>query len=167
MHDLADSKAYRYAHHQIELPDAVDELQRLAERTGLTADQDLVQNVIAGPFAWVRGHLQDNAAQDCDLPEPHGENLPPDYASQLVKRFELDDPRDAWKHTGELPPTADFRNGPIGPERAGKPHSYKPADSTVDAFLNLVRLGDRERLRIWLDDHRRDAPYLLEYLRAV
>ncbi|WP_247409678.1 hypothetical protein [Bradyrhizobium sp. 150] len=155
LRELADAKAYRYAHHQIEVPDAVDDLQNFAQKTGLAADQDLVQNVIAGPFAWVR-ELNDNEPQsdtECELAAPS------DDAQQLVRAWELEDARDRWKHTGELPPSP--------AEKPKTPVAYKPADSTIDAFFYLVRLGDSERLRSWLDDHRQDASYLLELLEAT
>ncbi|MCA1414470.1 hypothetical protein I6F30_25440 [Bradyrhizobium sp. NBAIM20] len=155
LRELADSKAYRYAHHQIELPDAADELQHFADRTGLAADQDLVQRVIAVPFAWVRA-LNDNERPGAIEPE---QVAPFDDARQLVRAWELEDPRDRWKHTGELPPAP--------AEKPKTPNVYKPDDSTIDAFFYLVRLGDPERLRAWLDDHRRDAPHLLELLKAT
>jgi hypothetical protein len=40
----------------------------------------------------------------------------------------------------------------------------KPAESTVSAFWYLIRVGDPERLRVWLRQHRADAPALLQLL---
>lgn len=45
---------------------------------------------------------------------------------------------------------------------ARRPEPYRPAQSTVDAFLYLVGLNDADRLRQWLARHPLDAPYLLE-----
>jgi hypothetical protein len=39
---------------------------------------------------------------------------------------------------------------------------YRPARSTVDAFLHVVRLDDADYLRRWLARHPLDAPHLLE-----
>jgi hypothetical protein len=41
-----------------------------------------------------------------------------------------------------------------------KPRPYRTAESTIDAFWYLVRLGDDDRLKAWLADHMRDAPTL-------
>jgi hypothetical protein len=38
-----------------------------------------------------------------------------------------------------------------------KPRPYRTAESTIDAFWYLVRLGDDDRLKAWLADHMRDA----------
>jgi hypothetical protein len=42
--------------------------------------------------------------------------------------------------------------------------AYRPARSTVDAFRYLVTDGDVERLKAWLVDRPKDAPYLLSLL---
>lgn len=36
-----------------------------------------------------------------------------DYAEDLVRQWELNDPRDRWRHTGERPPSAKVRNSDI------------------------------------------------------
>jgi hypothetical protein len=36
-----------------------------------------------------------------------------DYADDLVKQWELGDPRDRWRHTGEKPPHERFRNSDL------------------------------------------------------
>jgi hypothetical protein len=41
-----------------------------------------------------------------------------------------------------------------------KPRPYRTAESTIDAFWYLVRLGDEDRLKAWLADHMRDGPTL-------
>ncbi len=42
-----------------------------------------------------------------------------------------------------------------------EPEPYRPpAASTVDAFFYLVRLGDVDRLRGWIEQHPLDAPAL-------
>lgn len=73
-------------------------------------------------------------------------------ACALVLSWELEDPRDAWKHTGG--PRPDANVGVIE-----KP-PYRAPQATVDAFFFLVRLGDADRLRRWIDQHPLDAPEL-------
>ena len=41
-----------------------------------------------------------------------------------------------------------------------KPRPYRTAESTIDAFWYMVKLGDEDRLKAWLADHMRDAPTL-------
>jgi hypothetical protein len=155
--ELADSKAYRYAHHQVELHDAVDDLQAFAERTGLAADQDLVQQVIAKPFAWVRAPLNDNEPQETSEPEQDLSDFDLRQIEQRVQRWEMADPRDRWKHTAAPLPRA--------MAEIKKPGHRLPK-ATIDAFLDLVRLGDPERLKAWLQDHLHEAPALLKMLEA-
>jgi len=77
-------------------------------------------------------------------------------ADDLVTQWELADPRDRWRHTGEPPP----------PEQEIQvPRPYWTAQSTVDAFFGwIVRQDDATQAR-WLADHPMDAPYLLELWR--
>jgi hypothetical protein len=74
-------------------------------------------------------------------------------ADDLVTQWELADPRDRWRHTGELPPPLD--------EGIPAPRPYWTAQSTIDAYKYLVRQGDAARLEAWLDQHPLDAEYLL------
>jgi hypothetical protein len=46
------------------------------------------------------------------------------------------------------------------------PGPYRPAASTVDAFRCVVASGDAARLRVWLADRPKDAPYLLALLES-
>jgi hypothetical protein len=76
-------------------------------------------------------------------------------AAALVKQWELLDPRDAWRHTGEPPPaTSDIPSA--------RPEPYRTPQSVVDAFLHVVRLGDADYLSRWLAQHPADAPHLLK-----
>ncbi|WLA53200.1 hypothetical protein [Bradyrhizobium diazoefficiens] len=158
LRELADSKAYRYAHHQLELPDAADDLQHFADRIGLVAllGQDAVQAEISGPFAWVRGHLNDNKPQDDGEPD---QDLPSDYAARLVRDWELDDPRDRWRWTGELPPVQQVAAIEKAP--------YRTPQSTIDAFHFVLSAGDLERLAAWLLHHPDDAPALFKSVEVA
>jgi hypothetical protein len=80
----------------------------------------------------------------------------------IVRRLELADVRDRWKHTGAAPPSAEVRNSVIVQEL--KP--YRPAASTVSAFQYVVSCNDADHLERWLADHARDAPFLLELLEG-
>jgi hypothetical protein len=79
--------------------------------------------------------------------------------------WELADPRDAWRHTGEPAPPASVRNSDI----AGKPQTplpYCTPKSTIDAFFYVAALGDADRLLRWLKQHAQDAPYLRKIANA-
>jgi hypothetical protein len=74
----------------------------------------------------------------------------------IVRRMELNDPRDAWRHTGEAPALI------VDPQPA--PRRYRTPQATVDAFWHVVRLADPGRLAAWLDDHPKDEVFLLNFL---
>lgn len=120
-------QAWFLAEGWIDLHTAVDNMQRLAELWDLPLEvgQDAVQAVMADAFA--------SALE-----------LSSDYAAQLIKRWELDDPRDRWRWTGELPPA---------PEKTPEPRLRPVPQSTLDAFKYVVSLGDANHLRRWLRDH--------------
>jgi hypothetical protein len=73
-------------------------------------------------------------------------------ADDLVTQWELADPRDRWRHTGEPPPPPEEEILVLRP--------YRTAQSTIDAFRYVVREGDPEYLEAWLGRHPKDAPYL-------
>jgi hypothetical protein len=77
----------------------------------------------------------------------------------MVRDWEMNDPRDRWRHTGEPRPAT--QPAPI-PRR----EPYAPPQATVDAFLYVAALDDVDRLQAWLDDHPEDAPILLKLLKA-
>jgi hypothetical protein len=41
---------------------------------------------------------------------------------------------------------------------------YRTPQSTIDAFRHVVALNDLERLKAWLADRSKDAPFLLDLL---
>jgi hypothetical protein len=134
-----------YEHQYEHLADAIDPLQEFAEQSGLVAaiGQDEVQRLIAAPFERFRAIVA--LEIEAEFSSSLAPDLPSDYATQLVMSWELDDPRDRWRWTGEMPPALQ-----IEPKQA---RTYKPADSTVDAFKFVASLGDPDRLRAWLKDH--------------
>jgi hypothetical protein len=77
------------------------------------------------------------------------------YAFDLVRGWELADPRDRWKHTGEAPPKIS-----AAPRARRKP--YELFEVVEQAFWYVVRDGDAEYLRRWLARHPLDAPHLME-----
>jgi len=128
----------------VSLHTAVDNSQRLAECWLLVDEygQDTVQAIMAEAFA------PREAAEQIDLP--------PDYADQIARQWELTDPRDRWRHTGEMPPPPEVIPGP--PPRS-KP---RVPQSTIDAFNYVVSLGDPDYLARWLRGHSDVATHLIK-----
>jgi hypothetical protein len=50
----------------------------------------------------------------------------------------------------------------LEPPLPREPEPYRPAQSTINAFLYVVRLGDADHLSRWLAQHPLDAPHLLK-----
>ncbi|MGY4358641.1 hypothetical protein ACVWZR_007765 [Bradyrhizobium sp. i1.3.1] len=121
---------------------AVDGLQFLAEHGGYEAEHgvDQAQRWMSDAFA----------------PMP---DLPNNYVSSLVRDWEMDDSRDRWRWTGEPRPVQPT-------EMKKKPAAYAPADSTIDAFGFVLRLGDPAHLVAWLASHPLDAPHLMKLYEA-
>jgi hypothetical protein len=77
----------------------------------------------------------------------------------LVKLWELADPRDRWRHTGEAPPKVlEIPRARLEP--------YRTPDSTIDAFKYVASLGDADRLARWLADHPADKAELFKLWKA-
>jgi hypothetical protein len=74
-------------------------------------------------------------------------------AADLIAQWEIADPRDRWRHTGEHPPSA------VETPRAA-PQPYRTPQSTIDAFWYVVRLDDPDYLTRWLERHPLDASAL-------
>lgn len=149
---MAQAGADSWAVYPLELPDVVDPLQEFAERTGLVAQmgQDAVQAAIAEPFA--RCHQQEKIEG-----EDEGE-----YLSDAFARWEMADPRDRWRWTGEAPPLVPAAEPE--PEKPRKP--YETPEVTEHAFWFLVLQGDANRLAEWLRDRPRDVDHLQKLLKA-
>lgn len=141
---------WQYEH----LADAIDPLQEYAEQSGLVAalGQDEVQRLIAAPFERFR------AIVAAEIEAEQAPDLPSDYTAQLVKQWELDDPRDRWRWTGEMPPARSTDTK--------KQIPYAPAPSIIEAFGYVVRLGDPPYLASWLANHPADAPHLIKIYEA-
>jgi hypothetical protein len=129
--------------------DAVDNLQNAAVAYGLVDrfGQDKIQAIIAEAFDEEISELQSSV-------------------DDILRRWELADPRDGWRHTGETPPPAAFRNSDISGKPVDNPRRYRTAQSTIDAFWYVVRLDDPDYLARWLADHPRDAAHLLKIWKA-
>jgi hypothetical protein len=84
----------------------------------------------------------------------------------IVTSWQLADPRDAWRHTGEAAPPASVRNSDTGIPLSIAKQPYRTPRSTVDAFRFLVALGNLERLKAWLAARPKDAPFLLALLES-
>lgn len=92
------------------------------------------------------------------------ENVVGADAAAIVARWELADPRDAWRHTGEAPPPEHVRNSDIGGRPAPTSRPYRTPQSTIDAFRYLCREGDTAKLAEWMKRHPADTPFLLKTL---
>lgn len=128
----------------VPLQNAADNLQLLAEHAGYVEalGPDEVQRLMSEAFAPVL-------------------DLPSDYASQLVMQWELNDPRDRWRWTVEMPPKPGSQ--PAWPAR--KP--YATPQSVIDAFFVVMESGDQDRIAAWLRNHPDDVPALLDTLEAA
>jgi hypothetical protein len=147
--------AVLFFHGQLSLHDAVDELQSYAVQSGLVdaIGQDEAQAIMSCAFAGFMVDFLQDAEGDPDT-------------TDVMSRWELDDPRGRWKHTGEAPPPAEVRSGPLQPAMFSGP-PYRTPQSTVDAFLYVARLDDSEYLARWLADHKRDGMFLLKTWKAT
>jgi hypothetical protein len=82
-----------------------------------------------------------------------------DAPSDIVRQWEMADPRDRWRHTGEPAPKPSAE-----PRR--RPEPYRPAESTVQAFWFVARNHDADYLAAWLDKHPADRPHLFRIWKA-
>jgi hypothetical protein len=93
---------------------------------------------------------------DGDGPEFFCEEIHP-HAADLVRQWEMQDPRDAWRHTGEIPPPVAFRNADF---HGGPAQQYRTPQATTDAFFLVIRNKDADGIAEWLASHPHDAQHL-------
>lgn len=153
---LCASRAHLLIGGSLLLHEAVDELQAIAEHSGLidAIGQDAAQDIMGEAFA-MADLIPD--AHDDELAEACEQEIML-RAADLVAQWEIADPRDRWRHTGEPRPIV----RPAPPRR----EPYRTPQSTVDAFLYVAALDYVAHLKAWLDDHRKDAPILLKLLES-
>jgi hypothetical protein len=84
--------------------------------------------------------------------------------ADLVRQWELADPRNRWRHTGEPPPSAGSGED-TSKLRAPMQPSRTP-QSTIDAFWYVAGLGDVDHLARWLAQHPRDVVVLQKLWEA-
>ncbi|HXB77793.1 MAG TPA: hypothetical protein VNX23_10370 [Bradyrhizobium sp.] len=141
--ECAADYAWFYRNGWLEKADAVDCAQRHGELWGVANlyGQDAVQAEMAAAFTSAE---PDDMSTGC--------------AAQILRRWEMADPRDRWKWTGEAPP----------PEivLALMPPPYCTPQSTADAFWHVVSLRDQARFKAFLADHPKDAPFLLKLMEG-
>ena len=143
--ECAADYAWFYRNGWLEKADAVDCAQRHGELWGVANlyGQDAVQAEMAAAFTSAE---PDEMSTDC--------------AAQILRRWEMADPRDRWIWTGEAPPRA-LSAAPL----VNAPQPYCTPQATIDAFKYIVGLGDREHLARWLAQHPLDAPELRKIWR--
>jgi hypothetical protein len=78
----------------------------------------------------------------------------------IVTDWELADPRDRWRHTGEPPPTAAVRNSDILARPADRPRPYRTPQATIDAFFYVLKTKDAAGIASWLAAHPQDERQL-------
>jgi len=153
----AQTRAFLWHHDQMSKQEAVDGLQAFADDARLagTLGPDAVQEIIAEPFKRI-----------CDLDGPERIPLSPALefgpCDDLLRRWELADPRDRWKHTGEAPPSDAVRNS-IAP---AAPQPYRTPESTIQAFWYVLSLDDENYLNCWLAERPADLPTFRKLLEA-
>lgn len=125
---------------ELDEPDPIELDPRPCELCGLTIDRH-------------------EMVDDGDGPEFFCDDALDDYAAAIMSHWELADPRDAWRHTNELPPPASVRNSDIA-ATAARPDYYRTPQATIDAFWFVASLDGPARLAAWLADHPRDERYL-------
>ena len=96
---------------------------------------------------------------DGDGPEFFCEQVSP-FAANLVVQWEMQDPRDAWRHTGETPPPVTFRNAYFAGTAPPIRQHYRTPQATINAFFYVAGFGDADHLKRWLQQHPRDAETL-------
>jgi hypothetical protein len=143
-----EARALRVVEGILSLHEAVDELQGYAKLSGLIdrIGQDAVQETMG--IAFMAAEMApDELAIEREIFLGAGD---------LVRRWELADPRDRWKWTGEPPPTNGVSETPL-PART---RSYRTPQSTIDAFFFVVRTKDAAGIAEWLARHPRDEQHL-------
>jgi hypothetical protein len=118
---------------------------RPCDRCGLTIDRHEMVDHGEGPEFFCADILPDEMTL-AEL-ERRAELIRQEEIAAIIARWEaMDAPAD-------IPP-ADARQ------------FYRTPQSTIDAFWHVVGLSEPERLTAWLDDHPKDAPFLLKLLES-
>jgi hypothetical protein len=134
---------------QIEL-DPLEIDPRPCEWCGLTIDQHRMVDTGEGPEFF------------CEEIELQNQR----EANDIIGMWELADPRDRWRHTGEPPPPVSARNSDIFPKPTNALRPYSTPQATVDAFLYVARNESTEYVARWLKKHPLDAPVLQKIWKA-
>jgi hypothetical protein len=130
---------------QIEL-DPIEIDPRPCDWCGLTIDRHVMVDHGEGPEHYCPDLSPDEMKLD-EL-ERRAELRQQEEVAAIFARLEaMDDP------SKRLPPRSE-------------PEPYRPARSTVDAFWYVVARHDLQRLKAWLSDRPKDAPFLLALLES-
>jgi hypothetical protein len=142
-------------------PDPIEVDPRPCQLCGLTIDRHEIVDDGEGP----EHYCPEPDELTLDELERRAELVRQIEVSAIVRSMELNDERDCWRHTGEPPPDA-FRNGDFPGTPAPIRQHYRTPQSTIDAFWFVVGLCNPERLKSWLGDRPKDAPFLLKLLEG-
>jgi hypothetical protein len=119
---------------------------RPCELCGLTVDRHDMVDDGDGPLFFCADISPDEMTLD-EL-ERRADLIRQEEVAAIFARLEaMDDP------SKRLPPRSE-------------PEPYRPAKSTVDAFRLVAAAGDVGRLKAWLADRPKDAPFLLALLES-
>jgi hypothetical protein len=86
-------------------------------------------------------------------------------AADIMRRWELADPRDRWKHIGEPASPAHVRKSDVS-EKPKSATPYRTPQSTIEAFLFVARTYDTAYVKRWLERHPQDAATLAKIWKA-
>lgn len=125
---------------------------------GLTIDRHRMVDASEGPEFYCTEVPVDELTLD-EL-ERRAELRHQEDAAAMVRDWEMDDPRDRWRHTGELPPARERQEWPARKQ-------YHTPQSTIDAFHVVLQSGDAERISAWIRNHPDDVPTVLKILEAA
>jgi hypothetical protein len=152
----ADEKTVRKARADQSARDQVNTTVQVAHDEP-PASYDAPERKVAGDPPPDEQGVNNSLPGDSDLsPERTGTRRDDD---DILKLLELADPRDRWRHTGDVPPPAHVRNGDIS-ARPEKPRPYRTPQATIEAFQYVAGLNDADYLKRWLEQHPRDASAL-------
>jgi hypothetical protein len=127
-------------------PDPIEIDPRPCELCGLTVDRHEMVDRGEGPEFFCADVSPDDMTLD-ELERRAELRREEDVAAIFARLEAMDDP------SKRLPPRSE-------------PEPYRPAASTVDAFLYLVATDDAPRVRAWLADRPKDTPFLLDLLES-
>lgn len=132
-------------------PSPIEIDPRPCELCGLTIDRHQMVDEGEGPEFFCLDLPLEELTLD-ELERRHELRRQEEIAA-IVRDWEMADPRDRWRHTGERPPST-------------RRESLPPTQAIIDKFWQVQRLQSPDYLAEWLAEHPADAPALYEIWKA-